>query len=244
MIFFDGSKVNLLIAFLGGVLTFFASCLLPLVPIYVAHMTGTIYNHKPKKKEIFLNSLMFTGGFIIIFIIFGLSASSFGLLLKINRSLIQKIGGLFFILVGFFMLGIIKPGFLLKERHFELEPKYHRAKLLNSFLFGLTFGFAWSPCIGPVLAVILFWATQAETVVKGSLLLFVYGLGIAFPFIFIGLFFEKFGQKLMENQRLGRILNISAAILIILAGLLLISGQYLALTVPLLRLLKMNTLSI
>lgn len=241
---FDGSEVNLLIAFLGGVITFFASCLLPLVPIYIAHMTGTIYNHQPKKRGIFLNSLLFTAGFMLVFIIFGLSASSFGLILKINREMIQKVGGIFFILVGLFMLGIIKPAFLLKEQHLDLEPKFHKGKLFNSFLFGLTFGFAWSPCIGPVLAVILFWASRAATVAKGTLLLFVYGLGIAIPFILIGVFFEKFGHKLMSKPELGRTLNLFAGLLIILAGLLLISGHYLTLAVPLLRLLRLNSLSI
>jgi len=213
---FDGSNVNLFVAFAGGVVTFFASCLLPLVPTYLAYLTGSA------KKNTLLNSLFFTLGFISVFVLLGLTANIIGNFFSLNRGLIQKIGGVFLVFVGFFMLDIIKLPFLYKEKRFEFDAVFKRWKKARAFLFGVTFGFAWTPCVGPVLSVILLWASQADTAARGVLLLLVYGLGLGLPFILIGLFFDTVWKYVQKFSKFTVILNKLSAGLIILTGILLV----------------------
>ena len=131
-------------------------------------------------------------------------------------------GGVFLILIGMFMLGVIKPRVLLKDQRFNIKKFKTRWIKINSLLTGFTFGFAWSPCIGPVLVVILFWSSQAETALKGTLLLLVYGLGIGLPFILVGLLFEKVQPYLVKTSKLSKWINYIAAIFVIVSGVLLI----------------------
>jgi len=228
---FDGTQINLLVAFLGGIVTFFASCLLPLVPTYVAYLFGVSSSKHNDKREIFINSVLFTLGFILIFILLGLSASSVGLLLKQHRQLIQQIGGVFLMFVGLFLFGLFNFEFLHRERKIYLHGEIIKRKKLKSFFTGLTFGFAWTPCIGPVLGVILFWASQAGSVFKGTTLLLFYGLGLGLPFILIGLLFEHLGDRLLAAKKIGKVLNIIAATIMLVTGFLLVIGklQYLSL---------------
>lgn len=198
---FDGSQINLFVAFIGGVITFFASCLLPLVPTYLAYLAGLGAKddiEQPSsvfKRKIFVNGVFFTLGFILVFVLLGATVNTFGRQLNAYKGIIQQIGGIFFIFVGLFMLEIIKPLILLKELKLPLPKNPTRWQKVNSLLVGITFGFAWTPCIGPVLAVILFWASQAATLAQGVSLLFVYGLGLATPFLIIALGFESFAPK-------------------------------------------------
>lgn len=233
----DGSNVNLFVAFAGGVVTFFASCLLPLVPTYLAYLTALpdkasddddfiVKNSKKNKYNIVLiNSILFTAGFILVFVILGLTAGIVGNIFSLYRNHIQKAGGLFLILLGIFMLGLVRLPFLSKERRFAFNPNLLRWQKLNAVLLGITFGFAWSPCIGPVLSVILLWASQAETALKGALLLFVYGTGLGIPFILIGLFYEHIRHKIFRYTRFSVVLNKIGAVLIIFTGILLITEK-------------------
>jgi cytochrome c-type biogenesis protein len=251
MLLFDGSQVNFLIAFLGGVITFFASCLLPLVPTYLAYLAGIATTNQPAssktklyRREIFINGLIFTLGFIAVFVLLGAGSSSLGLLLGRHKLLFQRLGGAFFVLLGLFMLGIFRPAFLYRERKFSLPVKPTRFRQLNSLLVGLVFGFAWTPCIGPVLAVILFWASQATTVAIGTSLLLAYGIGLGIPFLIIALFFEKLAPLLKKTQPLGQKLHWLAAIVIIVMGILLAIGRVELVSVRLLQWLNFNTLAV
>ncbi len=248
---FDGSQVNLLIAFIGGVITFFASCLLPLVPTYIAYLSGiatsrTIDDSHKKvfKRDIFINGLIFTIGFIFVFVLLGATTNTLGRFLGIYKPLIRKLGGFLFIIMGLFMLNIIKPHFLYQERKLRLSVSPTKFRKLNSFFVGLTFGFAWTPCIGPVLAVILFWAAQTETVWQGMSLLLAYGIGLGIPFLVVALFFEKISSKLVITKRLGRYLNLLAGIVILLIGALLILGKVELLSMWLLQFFNLNILAV
>lgn len=221
----DGSNVNFFISYIAGFLTFFASCLLPLVPTYIAYISGISLKDNKKKFDIFLSGLFFTLGFIFIFMLLGFSASSFGIFFARHKNLIKTIGGIYFILLGFFMLNIVSPKFLLNEKRISLKSNFHKIRVLNAFLIGLTFGFAWSPCIGPVLSVILFWSSQTRTVMRGVFLLFSYGLGLGTPFVLISLFFEKINFKKLNSLKFGKYIRIISGIIILLAGFLLIFGK-------------------
>lgn len=227
----DGHTVTYSIALLAGIVTFLTSCFLPLVPTYLAYLSGLSLSSssttlsKPQRMHLFIHSLVFSLGFLVVFSLLGLAATSFGSLFNQYRPLFQKLGGGLLVAMGLFMLGFLKMDFLYQEKKFNLiryPVKWHH---VNSFLVGSTFGFAWTPCIGPVLAVILFWASQQQTVFMGVTLLIVYGLGMAIPFMVIGLLYDLFAHRLKTFTSLGHWLHIIAAYVIISTGILLILGH-------------------
>ena len=187
--------------------------------------TGSTAKNNKQRFSLLANGLLFTVGFVVVFVLLGISAHKLGAFLTSNKVFIQQLGGLLFVVLGTFMLGITKPLFLNTERKLHIVLKNPKLHYLNSLLFGFTFGFAWTPCIGPVLAVILFWASQASTLAMGAGLLFVYGLGLGLPFVLIALLFDKFSHKLSMLSSFGRKLQIIAAVIIIFMGLLLITGK-------------------
>ena len=239
----DGSEINILIAFVAGFITFFASCLLPLVPAYLAYISGVSLNSGEQKRTVFVNSVLFSFGFILVFILLGASATLLGSYVRYYSGIFEKIGGIFLVLMGLFMLKVISPDFLLKERRLDPTKSLTKWQKVNSVITGATFGFAWTPCIGPVLGVILFWASQAESMARGITMLVSYGLGIGLPFILIGLLFEKVGPRITKQGRFGDILNKIAAILIIATGLLLFFGKIQYLSLGLLNTFNLHTLS-
>ena len=224
---FDGSQVNLLVAFLAGILTFFASCLLPLVPIYLAYLSGISSSPHTKldgqkQRKIFFHSFLFVIGFISVFMLLGATASVLGNFTAVYRSEIQRAGGVFFLLIGAFLLGWIKPQWLYHE--FKFNPANLKLKhfhWLQSIIAGAAFGFAWTPCIGPVLAVILFWASQLETAWYGMWLLFVYGLGIGIPFLIVGWFFHILSPKIRLAEKYSHWFYYITGIVILITGFLM-----------------------
>ena len=242
---FDGSQISIGVAFLGGVITFFASCLLPLVPIYLAYLTGITLQEidKRSRNQVLINAAAFVLGFMIVFAVLGMTATIIGNVLAVNRQLIQKIGGVGILVMGLFMLGHVKSDLLLKEARININLG-SRWKLLNSFFVGLTFGFAWTPCIGPVLATILIWASQTATFWRGTELLIAYGVGIGLPFLIVGMFFEFLSPKLKSLKRLGKVLYRAAAVIMILIGILLIAGKIDYISVRLLEFLNLRTLAV
>jgi cytochrome c-type biogenesis protein len=248
---FDGSQVNLLIAFLGGFITFFASCLLPLVPTYLAYLAGIATTKQEEeidknifKRRVFVNGVLFTFGFIFIFVLLGATTQTLGVLLNQYKPLIRKLSGVAFILMGLFMMDIIKIQSLYQERKFQLPKALEKYKELHSFLVGMAFGFAWTPCIGPVLAVILFWSAQADTIWKGMSLLLSYGVGLGLPFIITAFFFESISTKLVKTRKFGKILHDLAAIIIILMGILLFLNKVEVFSYTILQFLNLNRFAV
>lgn len=243
----DGSQVNFIIAFIAGGITFFASCLLPLVPTYLAYLSGVALNDKEagqKKWQIFRTGLMFVIGFIITFIILGLAANKFASVVAPYRQVIEKIAGILFIVLGLFMVGVFKSTFLSRERRFNLHGKFQQRRSLHAILIGIAFGFSWTPCIGPVLAVILFWAAQADSALKGTLLLTAYGIGLGIPFLVIALGFEKIIPWIKKHAKISQIMSFVSGLFILGAGILLLMDQLQNLSLYLLNLLSLNILSV
>jgi cytochrome c-type biogenesis protein len=248
---FDGSQVNLFIAFLGGIITFFASCLLPLVPTYLAYLAGIATSKQEEevdksifKRRVFVNGLIFTFGFIFIFVLLGATTQTLGILLSQYKPLIRKISGVVFVLMGLFMLDVIKIQSLYQERKFQLPKSLEKYKEFHSFIVGMAFGFAWTPCIGPVLAVILFWSAQADTIWKGMSLLLAYGVGLGVPFVVTALFFESISTKLVKTRKLGKILHDFSALIIIMMGILLFFNQIEYFSYAILNILNLNKFAV
>src|SRR3989338_4753250 len=167
--------VNLIIAFAAGLLTFFAGCLVPVVPVYISYLGGVapveIDHHR---KKIFLkNSLLFTGGFLIVFLLLSLTLNSLARILGSYKPLINKIAGIFLILFGLLLGKFVNIPFMNKTFSFQKSVKD-----LGAFTLGATFGFSWTPCIGPSLAAILFWVSSQTSFTAGLPLLLLFALGL------------------------------------------------------------------
>ncbi|MBI2414546.1 sulfite exporter TauE/SafE family protein [candidate division WWE3 bacterium] len=228
---FDGNIVNLWIAFAAGLLTFFASCLLPLVPSYLAYISGLSYTEieessGKRRRDIIFNSIIFTIGFVLIFVILGVIGNKAYSQLIFYKKQIEIFVGILFVLLGLYNLGFFsyidsstKFKFLKRLRlenifiifdkgfHFDVRKFLTKWNSINSFIIGLGFGLAWTPCIGPVLGVILFWASEAETLLKGVYLLIAFGVGMGFPFVLVGagaeFLLEKFGKNTWTQKLIG-----------------------------------------
>ena len=244
---FDGSEVNLIIALAAGFITFFASCLLPLVPTYLAYLSGVSLNDDQagqQKWRVFKTGALFVLGFIITFIILGLTINKFAAVVAPYRQIVEKIAGLLFISLGLFMLGVFQNRFFSQERRFDLHGKFQQHQSLHALVTGVAFGFGWSPCIGPVLAVILFWASQAESSLKGAALLTAYGIGLGIPFLIIALGFEKIIPWLKKNAQISQWATYLSGVIVILAGILLLLGRFEEISLFLIQFVNIDALSV
>jgi len=222
------ANISYLTAYAAGFVTFFAPCLLPIIPAYVSYVSGVSLNDAQQaaasRRRILLTSASFVLGFLIVFMAFGLAASALGTTLVHYRRPMQIIGGLLMVFVGGTLAGFFELTWLASTKRFNISNRVTRYAWLNAFLLGLAFGFSWTPCIGPVLGVILFWASQSNTFWTGAIMLFIYGLGVGTPFLLVGAFVGR-ATKVLETHRvlLARLSRAAGYIMIIL-GILLITN--------------------
>ena len=217
---------NLIISFLGGFLTFFAGCLAPIAPVYVGYLAGSTPEKLDKKHKLIFtkNAFFFTFGFILIFMILGITVNTFARKLAVYRPFLEKITGFLLVVFGLHMGKFITIPILNKTLQRSFKGEAGTAK--GSFFLGTTFGFAWTPCIGPVLAAILFWVGSKTSFLEGVPLLLMFSLGLGLPFILIGLGFDKFSSKIKKFNEYAPTLNKIAGILLIIFGVLLFTGNF------------------
>lgn len=223
-------KINLLISFVAGVTSFFSPCILPVLPGYILYLSGMTMKKASEEKHtgkkyllIFLHAILFVAGFSLIFILLGASATLLGFLLRKYMSVLIKLAGIFIILLGAHLTGILRIP-LLDRGYSAGEVKRERG-FFTSFLAGIFFSFGWTPCISPVLAGILTLASQEETVFRGMLLLTFYSCGMGIPLIVLGIVAGTATNVLMRFSRHTKKFEISSGILLIFIGILLISGK-------------------
>lgn len=212
-------------AFFAGVMTFFASCLLPLVPLYLMYLTSLSIKklRTGNKTRILKKSLVFTCGFVLMFVLMGAGVGIVGKIIAPYTLITHRIIGILFILMGLSLLNIV-PARFFPQKIFLAPPRKNNN--YDALLMGAAFALTWTPCIGPVLSVILFWSSQQETLIRGTLLLLVYGLGIGIPFIVTGLLFETISPLLRKLERLSSILHYVSAIIIVLVGISMLFGYF------------------
>lgn len=185
--------VNFPVAFVAGVVSFFAPCVIPLAPSYISYITGvslkdlSLSNYGQYLKKILFSSLFYIIGFSIVFVILGTTAAELGIVLRQHNLIIQRVGGLIILLMGLQFAGYLNIEFLARE--FRITPPKWTEKIghFRAFLIGMIFATSWTPCVGAVLSSILALAAISGTATRGASLLFVYSLGISLPFVIFSL---------------------------------------------------------
>ena len=219
-------------SFVAGMFTFFAPCTLPLVPAFLGVISGVDQKDlqdpekaKQARKKIFLNAVFYVLGFSLIFILFGIAFSFLGQIL-VFRVWIQRIGGVLIILFGLVLLGILKIPILNRDHQIRVPKLFQKQGKTNSFAIGALFAFGWSPCVGPLLGTILLLASGSSTVLQGTVLLVLFSLGLAVPFLLTAFLA---GRAFSAFSRWGKVLtavNAIGGIFLIGLGILMVSDQF------------------
>ncbi len=221
-------EVTIWLAFAAGVISFLSPCVFPLVPAYLAQLTGASIadNQVGADRALILSrSIGFIIGFSLIFMILGASSTFIGELFTGNRKLFEQLGGIIIAVFGLQMMGVISIRMLLSEKKINAKPK-KTANFANSVLLGFLFGTGWSPCIGLALSSILILAGSAGTMWKGMFLLAIYSLGLGVPFILVALLWSKSLNKMRKlNKWLPIIQKFGGGVMVAL-GILLFTGQF------------------
>ncbi len=215
--------IELLIAFVAGLISFLSPCVLPLIPGYVSFISGTSLNELIVRKKINLIPLiLFSLGFSFVFIIFGAAASFLGQIFLQNSQTLRIVAGLIIIIFSLQLLGIFNINFL------NFEKKIYTKKNNNiwfSFVVGMAFGFGWTPCIGPILGSILALASTEETAFKAIILLSFYSLGLAIPFVLSGYLMQRF---LVFSKNFKKNINLVSKVggfILLVTGFLILTNQ-------------------
>lgn len=213
------------VAFLAGILSFLSPCVLPLVPSYLGFITGfTLEEMSGRRRLAMLHALLFVAGFSLIFIILGASATELGRVLRYHKDWVARIGGLLIIFFGLYMVGVIKLGFLDREQRVHLDRK--PLGYLGSVLVGMAFGAGWTPCIGPLLGAILGLAASQADAQRGMFLLACYSAGLAVPFLLTAWAVETFLDLFKKFRRYMPLVQKTAGGLLLVVGVLMVSGQF------------------
>tara|TARA_B100001996_G_scaffold195640_1_gene149864 strand:+ start:399 stop:1106 length:708 start_codon:yes stop_codon:yes gene_type:complete len=215
--------IELFIALGAGLISFLSPCVLPLIPGYIAYISGSTFNELLEKEKINLKPIiLFTFGFSIVFIFFGAAATFIGQLLLQNSYELRILAGILIIIFGLHIMGIINLKFLNYEKRIQIDKKQG---IFAPILIGMAFAFGWTPCIGPILGSILILASTSESLLKGIFLLVFYSLGLAIPFVLSGYLIQKF-MLLSENlKQKMNLINKLGGTLLILTGILILTNQ-------------------
>ncbi|MEP3114551.1 cytochrome c biogenesis protein CcdA [Nisaea sp.] len=192
-------------AFLAGLASFLTPCILPIVPFYLCYMAGVSMNELEERendgaarRKVVLSAILFSAGVITVFVGLGASASAFGQQLREYFDILRYGAAIVIAAMGLHFLGWVKIPLLYRQARMDVAAP---AGMIGPYLVGLAFAFGWTPCVGPVLAMILFSAGAAETVQQGAFLLFGYGIGMTLPFILAAFFFGPFMEWMKSVRR-------------------------------------------
>ncbi len=224
-------EVGLLIALTAGVLSFLSPCVLPLVPAYLSFVTGMSLEELEEgvdRRRVFTYSLLFVGGFSLIFLLLGASASFLGQFFRHYEEWIARIGGAVIFLLGLHLTGLLKLAPLMREKRFHVANR--PVGYLGAVAVGMAFGAGWTPCIGPVLGAILTFAAAQETFWQGVGLLGVYSAGLAIPFLLASVALDRFLTGFGRFRRYLSAVEVASGVLLLVLGILLMTGSFTALT--------------
>ncbi len=222
----DGQNVTILVAFAAGVLSFVSPCVLPLVPVYLAHMAdvsveGRAIAHGRLWPA--LHATVFVLGFTLVFVAFWASIGLVGYALRDNAHYLRQAGGAVLVFMGFHLAGVINLGFLNQDHVFSGKLG-QRSGFVRSFSLGLIFAAGWTPCIGPVLGAIIGLATFDGESARGTLLLVSYSLGLGVPFIAAAVAVDAITQPLKRARLLRVGVPVVSGVLVAGIGVLMLTN--------------------
>ena len=216
-------------AFFAGLISFLSPCVLPLVPGYVSLISGVGVEElkSPQAqlmRRVMVNSVSFILGFSAVFIAEGLAATELGAALGLYKHRLATVAGVVIIIFGLHLTGIFKIKALYTDA--RLHSVKGSSTLIGAFVIGFAFAFGWTPCLGPILTAILTLASEQDTVTKGGLLLGVYSLGLAVPFLLTSLLMERFLKFYSRFRSHMHALEVASGGLLIALGVLLVMGRF------------------
>jgi cytochrome c-type biogenesis protein len=217
----ENTTFGLLVSFTAGLLSFLSPCVLPLIPSYVTFITGLSLDEvQQARRTALVHSLLFIAGFTLIFLALGATATTVGRGLLAYRDWISRVGGVLVIAFGLYLLGAFNVGLLARERRVHLATK--PVGYLGTVLVGVAFGAGWTPCIGPILGSILIYTSSSADLAHGLMLLLMYSLGLAVPFLVASLAinsfltaFARFRRHLVWVSRVGGVLLVAIGLLLL-----------------------------
>ena len=216
----------------AGLLSFLSPCILPIVPFYLSYLAGVGMNQISAEAEVtgavrrraVISALFFALGVITVFMGLGATATIFGQMVREYFDVLRWVAAAIIIAMGLHFLGVIRIGILYRQFRAD-AGNTSNASYFGAFVIGLAFAFGWTPCVGPVLAAILFTAAGQETAGQGAWLLFVYGVGMTLPFVLAALFIGPFMRFMARFRRhLGRVEK-GMGVLLILFGVLIATNS-------------------
>ncbi len=216
-------SVTYLVVFLEGVASFISPCVLALIPTYISYLAGTtideIESSSHNQRTLMLNAGGFVFGIFLVFAALGATATSLGRVLNMNAGLLQKISGVVIIIFGIFYMGIIDFAFMNREKRIHVKKVV--PTIGGSVLFGMSFAFGWTPCIGPALGSVLMMAANSATLWNGILLLSIYTVGLGLPLLLIAFFIDKVMISIQKVYKHFPLIKFISGMLLIMIGLLI-----------------------
>ena len=215
-------------ALIAGLLSFLSPCILPIVPFYLSYLAGVGMNQISADAEVsrgvriraVMAACCFALGVITVFVGLGATATVFGGMVREYFDLLRWVAAAIIIAMGLHFLGVVRIGVLYRQFRADAGTTSN-VSLVGAYVIGLAFAFGWTPCVGPVLAAILFTAAGQDTAGQGAWLLFTYGLGMTLPFIAAALFIGPFMAWMARFRRhLGLVEKLMGAFLILFGVLI------------------------
>jgi cytochrome c-type biogenesis protein len=222
------ADISIFAALLAGLLSFLSPCVLPLVPPYLVYLAGTslerFADEEPEPQvrwETVGAACLFVAGFSTVFVSLGASASVIGSFVRAYADKLAMVAGVAIIVMGLHFLGLTRIALMYREKRVTV-PK--PVGLWGAYVMGLAFAFGWTPCIGPILAVILAIAASEATVAKGAGLLAVYSLGLGIPFLAAAFAVEPFAKFLARFRTYLPMVEKTMGALLVLTGVAFLTG--------------------
>ena len=227
------ADIGILTAFLGGLISFLSPCVLPLAPPYIAYLGGTTLDQISGEdrevdpavaRRVFWSACFFVAGLATVFVLLGMGASAVGQALARNKDVLGQVAGGLIVVLGLHFLGIIRIPLLNREARFTGPAR--AGGYGTSYLIGLAFAFGWTPCIGPILGMILTLAAQEQTLMAGTALLAVYALGLGVPFLVAAAFVGPFLRWAKGFKRHMGTVEKAMGGLLVVVGAMMVTGTF------------------
>jgi cytochrome c-type biogenesis protein len=222
-----GEAVSVVAALVGGLLSFFSPCVLPLVPVYLGYISGVAVGRSSSqaRRVVVSHALVFVLGFSLIFALLGAAVGLLGQALNAALPTLTRIGGVVLVVLGLQMAGVLRIPALYSEKRWEGRLGAS-AGYLRSLLIGMIFAAGWTPCVGPVLTAILLLAMQTATAWRGAWLLLVFAAGLGIPFIVTGALLDVLMPRLKRVGKHAQAISVAGGILLIVMGFALVTGLF------------------